>query len=373
MGSTSFWSNRKVLITGHTGFKGTWLALWLHTLGADVTGYALLPSGEPNLFRLCGLDHLIRSVIADIREQEALLCTIQEVQPEVIIHLAAQPLVRYSYLEPVHTYEVNVLGTVHLLEAVRIATAAKTPIKAVLNVTSDKCYEDQEWFWGYREIDKLGGYDPYSSSKACAELVTASYRNSYFNRKDYDVHGVSIATARAGNVIGGGDGSEDRIVPDCMRAILAESKLLIRNPAATRPWQHVLEPLQGYLLLAQKMVERGPEVAEAWNFGPMEDSVKSVEWLVKRIGKLYGNDDFYELAAGEHPHETANLGLDSSKSRRVLGWKPVWNVEQALEKTVEWFTAYQNKKDMKSVCLQQLTAYTIARDREMISCEGGEM
>lgn len=361
MGNNSFWSNRKVLITGHTGFKGTWLALWLQTLGADVTGYALLPSGEPNLFALSGLEHQVRSVIADIRDREALLHTVLEAQPEVIIHMAAEPLVRNSYLNPVQTYEVNVLGTVHLLEAVRTAAAIGTPIKAVLNVTSDKCYENQEWLWGYREIDKLGGYDPYSSSKACAEFVTASYRNSYFNRRDYDSHGVSIATARAGNVIGGGDGAEDRIVPDCMRALLAGRRVLIRNPAATRPWQHVLEPLQGYLLLAQRMVERGAEVAEAWNFGPMDDGVKSVEWLVKRIGKLYGNDDFYELATGEHPHETANLGLDSSKARHALGWQPVWNVEQALEKTVEWFKAYQKEEDMKSVCLQQLKAYTIAQ------------
>ncbi|WP_245596045.1 CDP-glucose 4,6-dehydratase [Paenibacillus taiwanensis] len=360
MPNNYFWSKKKVLLTGHTGFKGSWLSLWLQALGAEVTGYALQPAGEPNLFSLCGLDRTIRSVTADIRDRETLLQTIKDTQPEVIIHMAAQPLVRYSYLNPVATYEVNVLGTANLFDAVRTALVEGASIKAVLNVTTDKCYENQEWTWGYREIDRLGGYDPYSSSKACAELVTSSFRNSYFHVNDYASHGLSIATARAGNVIGGGDWSQDRIIPDCMRALLSGSKLTIRNPSATRPWQHVLEPLRGYLLLAQKMVECGAEFGEAWNFGPNEDGIKSVKWLVKAIGKLWGDHHFYELAEGDSLHEAVNLSLDSAKARRFLGWQPVWGVEQALEKTVEWFQAYYKQADMKAVCMKELEAFTLA-------------
>ncbi|OAB35267.1 CDP-glucose 4,6-dehydratase [Paenibacillus macquariensis subsp. defensor] len=358
--SSHFWLKKKVLITGHTGFKGSWLSLWLQELGADVTGYALSPASGPNLFTMCGLEQTMDSVTADIRDRASLLRTIQDKQPEVIIHMAAQPLVRYSYLNPVETFEVNVMGTVNLLDAVRTAVADGASIKAVLIITTDKCYDNQEWIWGYREIDRLGGFDPYSNSKACAELVTSSFRNSYFNPSEYASHGLSIATARAGNVIGGGDWSEDRIIPDCMRALLTGSKLPIRNPMATRPWQHVLEPLQGYLLLAQKMVEHGTEFGVAWNFGPSDNGVKSVEWLVKTIGTLWGEHHFYELAEGGNPHEAVNLSLDSSKARHALGWNPLWNVEKALQQTVEWFQAYQQQANMKAVCLQQLEAYILA-------------
>lgn len=334
--------------------------MWLQAMGADVTGYALQPACEPNLFTLCGLDHSIRSITGDIGDRASLLRTIQDTKPEVIIHMAAQPLVRYSYQNPVETFNVNVLGTVHLLDAVRMAIATGVNIKAVLNVTTDKCYENREWSWGYREIDRLGGFDPYSSSKACAELVTASFRNSYFNPEFYASHGLSIATARAGNVIGGGDWSEDRIIPDCMRALLSGSKLRIRNPAATRPWHHVLEPLQGYLLLAERMVEQGAEFAEAWNFGPLEEGVRSVEWLVRTIGTLWGENYFYELEEGGGPHEAVNLKLDSSKARHKLGWQSNWKVEKAVEKTVEWFQSYYKQADMKKVCLDQLEEYSLA-------------
>ncbi|QJD82895.1 CDP-glucose 4,6-dehydratase [Cohnella herbarum] len=358
MPSNDFWSRKKVLITGHTGFKGSWLSLWLQSLGAEVTGYALEPMTSPNLHSLCKLEQTMRSVTADIRNRTALLDTIQDTQPEVIFHMAAQPFVRYSYQYPVETFEVNVLGAVNLLDAARTSIRDGVGIKAIINVTTDKCYENKEWTWGYREIDRLGGFDPYSNSKACSELVTASFRNSFFHHKDYANHGLSVATARAGNVIGGGDWSEDRLVPNSMRALLSGSKLEVRHPQATRPWQHVLEPLQGYLLLAQKMVERGTEFGDAWNFGPMDANSKSVEWLVQTIGTLWGEYDFYELSQGSNPHEADNLSLDSSKARRALGWEPVWDVKTALEKTVDWFQAYRKQADMKALCLEQLDAYS---------------
>lgn len=358
MPTESFWVGRKVLVTGHTGFKGSWLCLWLQALGAEVTGYALQPPCEPNLFTLYGLDQSVQTIVADIRDGEALLQAVLDTGPEIIIHMAAQPLVRYSYLKPAETFETNVLGTVHLLDAVRTATAAGAGIKAVINVTTDKCYENREWPWGYRENDRLGGFDPYSNSKACAELVTSSYRNSFFNRLHYASHGVSVATARAGNVIGGGDWSADRIVPDCMRALLSGKQLSIRNPRATRPWQHVLEPLQGYLLLAENMVKHGAEYAEAWNFGPKDESVRNVEWLVKTLGKYWGDDSFYTWIEGSSLHEAAKLSLDSSKARQTLDWKSVWNAEQALEMTVLWFQAYRDQADMKVIGLRQLEQYT---------------
>lgn len=359
MPNSVFWCNKRVMITGHTGFKGSWLSLWLQSMGADVTGYALQPACEPNLFTLCGLEQTMCSITGDIGDKESLLQAIRDTKPEVIFHMAAQPLVRYSYLNPVETFSVNVLGTVNLLDAVRIALDEGIHIKALLNVTTDKCYENREWLWGYREIDRLGGLDPYSSSKACSELVTSSFRNSYFNPKLYASHGLSVATARAGNVIGGGDWSEDRIVPDGMRALLSGNRLRIRNPAATRPWQHVLEPLQGYLLLAERMVEQGAEFAEAWNFGPLEEGTRSVEWLVRTIGSFWGEDKYYELEEGNHPHEAFNLKLDSSKAREKLGWQPNWKVEKAVEKTVEWYRYYQEQADMKKVCLDQLAEYSL--------------
>lgn len=356
--SQSFWNGKKVLITGHTGFKGSWLILWLNALGAKITGYSLQAVKGPNLFDLARVGDLCSSVFADIRDQSALLRTIQEAEPEVIIHMAAQPLVRYSYANPVETFEVNTLGTVYLLNAVRIAKASGVNIRAVLNITTDKCYENREWAWGYRENDRLGGYDPYSNSKACAELVTSAFRTSYFHPGRYDNHRLSLATARAGNVIGGGDWSEDRIMPDCIRALLTGSRLSIRHPTANRPWQYVLEPLQGYMLLAQKMVEQGAEYARAWNFGPNDENVKDVKWLVTTLGTLWGETSFYHIASDDAAvHEASSLRLDSSSAKRDLGWQPKWHVEQALARTVEWFKAYERQDDMRSISLKQIEAY----------------
>jgi CDP-glucose 4,6-dehydratase len=327
-------------------------------MGAEITGYALPSSGEPNLFRIFDVEpRLTRSILADIRDRAALEQALCQAQPEVVIHMAAQPLVRRSYRDPVETYETNVLGTLHLLEAVRTAVAKGIAVKAVLNVTTDKCYDNKEGMWGYRETDPLGGYDPYSSSKACSELVTAAYRTSYFHPDRYGEHGVSVATARAGNVIGGGDGSEDRLIPDCLRALQAYSKVLIRRPDAVRPWQHVLEPLHGYLLLAERMVQEGPAFAAAWNFGPGENSARTVERVAAKLGELWGQPDFYEADTGIHPHEAMNLTLDSTKARQLLGWRPLWTVEQAIEKIVEWHQGYLEHRDVRAIGLQQIEAY----------------
>lgn len=354
----SFWRGRNVFLTGHTGFKGSWLCLWLQALGANVTGCALAPVGEPELFRLFDIEaNLTRHIIADIRDRAALEQAVIEAQPEVVIHMAAQPLVRRSYDDPVETYETNVLGTLHLMEAVRSAVAKGIPVKAVLNVTTDKCYDNKEGVWGYRETDPLGGYDPYSSSKACSELITAAYRTSYFHPDRYGEHGVSVATARAGNVIGGGDGAVDRLIPDCIRALQGNAKVLLRRPGATRPWQHVLEPLHGYMLLAERMVQEGPTFASAWNFGPGESSTRTVEQVAAQIGKLWGQPDFYEVDAGLHPHEAMNLTLDSTKSGQLLNWRPKWTVEQAVAKTVEWFQEYLAHRDVRVIGLQQIQSY----------------
>lgn len=357
-GREGFWSGRRVFITGHTGFKGSWLCLWLQAMGADITGYALAPVGEPDLFALFDIEsNLSQHIIADIRDRSALEQALCQARPEVVIHMAAQPLVRRSYHDPVETYETNVLGTLHLLEAVRSAVAKGIPVKAVLNVTTDKCYDNKEGMWGYRETDPLGGYDPYSSSKACSELITAAYRTSYFHPEHYGEHGVSVATARAGNVIGGGDGATDRLIPDCIRALQGNAKVLLRRPGAIRPWQHVLEPLNGYMLLAERMVQEGPAFASAWNFGPGENSTRTVERIAAKVGELWGQPDFYEVDAGEHPHEAMNLTLDSTKSRQLLGWRPQWTVEQAVAKTVEWFQGYLANHDVRAVGLQQIQDY----------------
>lgn len=375
-----FWRKRRVFVTGHTGFKGSWLCLWLHSLGAVVSGYALAPSGGLNLFRLSGAEEQVHTVTGDIRDYSALEKALLEAEPEIVIHMAAQPLVRASYRDPVETYAVNLLGTVHLLEAVRSAVRRNISVRAVLNVTTDKVYAEQDGPWGYRETDALGGYDPYSSSKACSELAASAYRSSFFHPEQYGAHGVAVATARAGNVIGGGDGAEDRLIPDCMRALLSDQKALIRNPQAIRPWQHVLEPLYGYLLLARRLVEDGASYASAWNLGPREEHLRTVGWMVFRLGVLWGRPSFYELDPGPHPHEAATLLLDSAKSRYALGWQPVWNAEQALEKTVEWFQAYkghaagkQEAGVMRDICLRQIEAYTLDLDHLHKSrLEGGE-
>ncbi len=349
-----FWKWKRVFITGHTGFKGSWLCLWLHALGAEVTGYALNPPTNPSLFELCGIGQLIKkSVVADVRDIETLHREMAAASPTVVIHMAAQPLVRDSYKAPLETYDINVMGTVNLFEAVR----ACTTVKAVINVTTDKCYENKEWVWGYRENEPLGGYDPYSSSKACSELVTSAYRSSYFHPRDYAAHGVGVASARAGNVIGGGDWAADRLMPDCVRAILKGERVLIRNPEAIRPWQHVLEPLAGYLLLAQKLYEEGPRYAEAWNFGPDDSDVKTVEWLVDRLSTKWRNNSSYTIDEGKHPHEAHYLKLDCSKARAKLGWHPRWNLEKAIDSIIEWTKAYIEKKDLTEMCLKQIEEY----------------
>lgn len=349
-----FWQGKKVFLTGHTGFKGSWLCLWLHTLGAKVTGYALDPPTEPSLFKLCSIDEFVDSVIADIRDRERLNEAMKDASPEIVIHMAAQPLVRGSYKSPVETYEINVMGTVNIFEVVRTCKS----VKAVVNVTTDKCYENREWHWAYRENEPLGGYDPYSSSKACSELVTSAYRNSFFNSSNYTNHGVAIASARAGNVIGGGDWAVDRLIPDCVRALLNGEKIIIRNPDAVRPWQHVLEPLSGYILLAQKLCENGPRFAEGWNFGPNEDDAKPVEWIVKRICKKWGNDTSYEIDKGEHSYEAHCLKLDCSKAKAVLGWNPKWNLEKAIDTIIEWTAAYKEHRNLKQICLEQIKEYS---------------
>lgn len=354
-----FWQGKKVFITGHTGFKGTWLSLWLSSLGAKVTGYALKPPTEPSLFELCRMYELTKNITADVRDGQALYEAIAGDKPEIVIHMAAQPLVRDSYQNPIETYAINVMGTAHLLDAVRRTTG----VKALLNITTDKCYENQEWIWGYRENERLGGYDPYSNSKACSELITSSYRNSFFNRKDFASHGVGIASARAGNVIGGGDWAVDRLIPDCLKSILSDSRIAIRYPSAIRPWQHVLEPLYGYMMLAQKLYEDGAAYSEAWNFGPDDDDAKPVGWIVDTLCQKWGGTAGYSVEESPQLHEAHYLKLDCSKAKARLGWYPRWSIDTAIDKIVEWTRAYAAGQDMRAMCLQQINEY--GRHREV--------
>ncbi len=346
--NAEFWRDKTVFITGHTGFKGGWLTLWLHQMGARVHGYALAPNTTPNLFTEADVaDALAGHTVADIRDAQALHAAIAAAQPEIVLHLAAQPLVRYSYEEPVETYSTNVMGTVNLLEAVRKVKS----VKAVVNVTTDKCYENREWVWPYREEEAMGGHDPYSSSKACSEIVTAAYRRSFLTEQ-----GVAVATARAGNVIGGGDWSADRLVPDFLKAMDAKQPLLIRSPNANRPWQHVLEPLSGYISLAENLFRQPNEFSEAWNFGPAEDDARTVQWIVEQLvaatpGAAWQVDGKPQL------HEANYLKLDSSKARAKLRWKPRWNLKSALNKTIEWHSAWRNGQDMRQMTIAQIRAY----------------
>ena len=351
--NNDFWKDKKVFITGHTGFKGSWLCLLLHRLGADIYGYALEPPTTPSLYQEANIDELVDSTIGDIRDYTKLLETLQRVRPDIVIHLAAQPLVRESYKNPVATYQINVMGTVHLLEVIR-----QTPgIKAVVNVTTDKCYENREWHWGYRENEPMGGYDPYSNSKGCSELVTSAYRSSYFNSKEYDKHGVALASARAGNVIGGGDWADDRLIPDFIRAISRGEEVKIRSPYAIRPWQHVLEPLIGYLMLAEKLFHHGTAFAEAWNFGPDDKDAKNVEWIVKRICALWGNGASYAIDTHPQPHEANYLKLDCSKAKAELGWEPCWDIETTLKSIVEWNKAFLSNENVRTVTENQIEQY----------------
>lgn len=347
----AFWQGRKVFVTGHTGFKGSWLCLWLQSLGADVTGYALRPPTDPNLFEAACVAEGMTSIIGDIRDGETLAQAMIEAQPEIVIHMAAQPLVRRSYAEPVETYATNVMGTVHLFEAVR-----RTPtVNAVVNVTSDKCYDNRERAEGYREDEPMGGFDPYSSSKGCAELVTVAYRNSYFSpERNAASRFVGVASARAGNVIGGGDWAEDRLIPDILRAMGEGRPVVIRSPHAIRPWQHVLEPLGGYLLLARKLVEQGQPFAEAWNFGPADEDAKPVQWIVEQLTARWGSDARWQLDSQVQPHEAQFLRLDCNKARSRLGWQPRWDLSAALDAIVEWHRAWLAGQDMRAATLRQI-------------------
>ena len=352
LATKEFWTNKKVFITGHTGFKGSWLSLLLHRLGAEIYGYSLDPPTDPSLYDYARIDELIDSTIGDIRDFDYLLETLKRVKPEIVIHMAAQSLVRESYKNPRETYEVNVIGTVNLFDAVRYIP----DVKAMLNITTDKCYENREWLWGYRENESLGGYDPYSNSKACSELITASFRSSFFN-PDISESTLALASARAGNVIGGGDWAEDRLIPDFFRAILNGEKVRIRSPYAIRPWQFVLEPLNGYLLLAEKLFKKGSEYAEAWNFGPDDIEYKNVEWVIDTLCRLWGEDASFEIDKFPGPHEANFLKLDCSKSKTKLKWQPQWNIESALRSIVEWNKAFVRNEDLRDMCFKQIELY----------------
>ncbi len=354
MVTRSFWSGRRVLVTGHTGFKGAWLSLWLQEMGAEVTGFSRGRPSEPALFDLAGVEAGMCSLEGDVRDLAAVEDAVARSGAEVVLHLAAQPIVRRSFAEPVETYATNVMGTVHVLDAVRRAGEARV----VVNVTSDKCYENREWPWAYREYEPMGGHDPYSSSKGCSELVTAAYRNSFGSQSG----APRIASARAGNVIGGGDWGEDRLIPDLMRAALAGEPAVVRNPAAIRPWQHVLNPLSGYLLLAESLWEE-PAHAAGWNFGPDELDARPVGWVVKRLAELWGEG--LDWAFGDHadqPHEATYLKLDSSRARGRLGWAPAWALDEALQAVVEWYAALRDECNVRAVTLAQIDAFARSAD-----------
>lgn len=343
----SFWQGKKVFLTGHTGFKGSWLSLWLAEMGATVKGYALNPPTTPSLFEEANVVEKIESEIGDIRNLEQLTSSMQGFNPDILIHMAAQPLVRLSYKEPLETYDTNVMGTAKVLEAARRCKN----LKAIVSVTTDKCYENKEWVWGYREDEPMGGYDPYSSSKGCAELVTSAYRRSFMQEK-----GVGLASARAGNVIGGGDWAEDRLIPDILRAFEKNQPVIVRNPSSTRPWQHVLEPLSGYLVLAQALYENPTAYAEGWNFGPFDEDAKPVDWILNHMVQQWPNSS-WALDQDAHPHEAGYLKLDISKAKSRLNWHPTWRLENTLKRIVEWHQAWLNKEDMQAKCLQEINDY----------------
>ena len=350
-----FWKSKKVFLTGHTGFKGSWLSLWLVSMGAKVTGFALAPNTTPNLFNVLAIDSVIeKSYIADIRDLAILQKAMSDAIPDVVIHMAAQPLVRYSFANPVETYATNVMGTVHVLESTR----AIDSVRATVVVTTDKCYENKEWVWGYRENEPMGGFDPYSNSKGCAELVTSAYRESYFSGQNST---NKLASARAGNVIGGGDWSEDRLIPDAIRAFEANKPLMIRNPLATRPWQHVLEPLSGYLILAQALYKHGTAFASGWNFGPLDEDNRAVREVVDLLILGWGETAHWEKEVSEQAHEATLLKLDCSKARSQLGWIPKWDLETATQKIIQWQKAYKAKENMQEVSLLQINQYMSTR------------
>ena len=343
-----FWNGKRVLITGHTGFKGSWLAFWLNMLGAEVCGYALAPETQPNLFENLQLEKSIKSVVGDVRDLENFERVLKSFQPEIVFHLAAQSLVRRSYRQPVDTYTTNVIGTINILEAIRQTNF----VKSVVIVTTDKVYENKEWYWAYRENEGLGGFDPYSNSKACAELAVSAYRNSFFAESE-----TLIATARAGNVIGGGDWSEDRLLPDVFRLLIFDEKLEIRNQHSVRPWQHTLEPLAGYMKLAEKLFNGEKSFAEAWNFGPSEDDSKSVGWVLEEISKIWIEPVNWEISSGMQPHEARFLKLDSAKAKSELNWLPKLSLEEALALTIQWYQEFKDKKDLTELTKNQIIYY----------------
>ena len=346
-----FWRDRRVLVTGHTGFKGAWLSLWLRRLGANVTGFALPPATSPSLFTLAAIDRRIDSQLGDVRDLAAVDAVMARSRAEVVFHLAAQALVRRSYVDPVGTYAANVMGTAHVLDAARRASG----VRAIVVVTSDKCYENREWCWPYREDEAMGGHDPYSSSKGCAELLTAAWRRSFFPPDG--AQPVGLGSARAGNVIGGGDWAEDRLVPDCMRAFASGQPVVIRRPAAVRPWQHVLEPLSGYLALAERLSTEPRSFGEAWNFGPATDDARPVGWVVDRLSTFWGNGARWERDSGTHPHEAGLLQVDASKARTRLGWTPRLSLEESLRWTVDWYKRFEAGEDAGTLTLDQIERF----------------
>jgi CDP-glucose 4,6-dehydratase len=355
-----FWRGKRVFLTGHTGFKGGWASLWLASMGAKVAGYALAPVTEPNLFEVANVAGVLEeNHIADICDREKLARALVAFRPDVVIHMAAQALVRYSYAEPVETYATNVMGTVHVLDAIRRCPS----VRAAVMVTSDKCYQNNEWPWGYREDEPMGGYDPYSNSKGCAELVTSAYRQSFFPAARYGEHGVAVASGRAGNVIGGGDWSADRLVPDAIAAFQKGVPLMIRSPGAVRPWQHVLEPVSGYLVLAQALAEQGAAFDGGWNFGPSEDDARSVREVVELVIEKWGDAAHWQQDGAEQPHEAHFLKLDCSKAKQYLGWRPAWNLSTAIGATVDWHRARMKGEDMQQVCQRQIEEYVQAAQR----------
>ncbi len=345
----SFWKDKRVFVTGHTGFKGSWLSLWLQEMGAIVKGFALEPNTQPSLFTEAKVSQNMESEIGDITNIEHIVSSMTTFNPDILIHMAAQPLVRLSYLEPVQTYATNVMGTVNVLEAARKCSN----LKAIVSITTDKCYENKEWAWGYRENEPMGGHDPYSSSKGCAELVTAAYRKSFFNEK----HTAYLASARAGNVIGGGDWSDDRLIPDILKAFEQQKPVVIRNPLSTRPWQHVLEPLSGYLVLAEHLYEEGSVYAEGWNFGPKDEDCKSVSWILDKMVAKWGQGASWELDKNNNPHEAGYLKLDCSKAAMQLHWHPKWNLENTLESIINWHQHYLSGKNIQEQCLLEIAKY----------------
>ncbi|MGE8176371.1 CDP-glucose 4,6-dehydratase [Pseudomonas fluorescens] len=350
--SSQFWRGKRVLVTGHTGFKGSWLTLWLQSLGAEVTGFALDPSTEPSLFELAHVAEGINDQRGDLRDLAALLELIAEAQPEIVLHLAAQPLVREGYRDPLGTYSSNVMGTLNLLEAIRQIGG----VRACVLVTTDKVYANQEWLWPYRENEALGGHDPYSSSKACCELLAQSYAASFFPAERHAEHGLALATARAGNVLGGGDFAPERLIPDVLKAWSANEPVTLRYPQAVRPWQHALEPLAGYLQLAAGLYEHGPQFAGAWNFGPGEGDMCSVGEVVELLSRRWPHARGLRVEPSEL-HEAGLLRLDSSRARQLLAWRPRWSLQDCLTHTLDWHLAWENGDDMRAITLNQLNLY----------------